>query len=495
MLIAAIPVKNYLDAKDKIKQVIAQIDGVELRLDYLDRLNLDEIDQLRREFSIPLIFVLRKQSQGGYYPREESHRLSQLLALCALKPDYLDLEYDTPNDFIATLKRQFPDIKLIKSYHHFNETPLNLAALLQSMQDPHCHSYKIAVKANSTLDALRMLAFIQQHPNVRLTGISMGEYGQCTRVLSPIIGNEFHYASLNESERTAPNQLTVTDLLSTYHFRQLNRQTKVYALLGDPIHLSLGHILHNQVIRLLGKNAVYIKLRVTPEELPETLPLCRRLPFHGFSVTMPLKETIVPLLDQIEPSSLPIRAINTVHLQQQKYIGSNTDGLGAIQALSATIPVRNQKLLILGAGGAARAIAYEAHRQQAQVIIVNRTLDRAKKIADELPCEAYELNNSDVQKIPYTAIINTLPEKAYSDPGVKEFIQSLLPRRLAMEIVYHPIFTPFVRLAQQAGCVCIPGYAMYINQALLQHQRWFNPNENQQNEIRNLLKNRFSMRG
>ena len=306
------------------------------------------------------------------------------------------------------------------------------------------------------------------------------------------MGCLFSYAFWDSSQATASGQLPLQDLTTTYHYRQLNSSTKIYALLGDPVHLSVGHIFHNRAIEIMGKNAVYIKLRVTAAELPAAMVLLRQLPIGGLSITMPLKETVVPLLDELSPDAQAIQAVNTV-VRGQQWIGWNTDGLGAMQALSEQCSLAGQTIIVLGAGGAARAIAYAALARGAKIIILNRSIAKAKILADELGCEAYALEVFPALK-EYTLCINTLPESAFQDPSMQAIWQSnpILPGTVVMDIVYQPLETTFLRAAKAAGCVCIPGFKMYIAQALLQIQHWFQPEAIAMQEIKLLMQNWFS---
>lgn len=487
MLITVIQVTDYPSAKKQISLSYPHADGVELRLDYLQPFDVNTVAQLRSEFNCPMILTLRKKSQGGFYEQSEEQRLQELLSLCELNPDYLDLEYDVPKSFLADIKLRHPSIKLICSYHNFNETPEDLNGIFESLQHPYFYGYKMATQANNTLDALRMLELVNSLKGYFFTGLCMGEYGQCTRILSPILGNAMNYASLDDHHSTAPGQLTLQELLTIYHYRKLNSATKIYALLGDPVHLSVGHLLHNQAMEFLNENAVYLKLRVSQNELPQLITHCRNLAFSGFSLTMPLKEAIVPLLDEIETYSEPINAINSIVNEAKKSIGFNTDGIGALQALAEKIDIAKQKIVILGAGGAARAIAYEALQQRAEVFILNRTLNKAQKLAEELGCQSYDLTYlNDLKKIGYRVIINTLPNHVYAERSISELINAnrLLANVFAMDIVYQPIRTSFLQIAQQANCVCVFGYEMFIYQALLQVKRWFNPTAKQLGEIK-----------
>ncbi len=495
MLVTSIKTKDHHAANQQINSANVQADAIELRIDYSNSFNLNKISLLLKQSKLPIIFTLRKKSQGGFYQYGEDQRLTKILALCQLNPDYIDPEHDIQTGFLKDVKSAYPDIKLICSYHNFNETPTNLESILQSMENPFFYAYKIATLANKTSDSLRMLNFVKKfHKKYILTGICMGEYGICTRILSPIIGNAMNYTSLDEAQATAPGQLTANELMKLYHYQKLNSESKIYALLGDPINLSAGHILHNEAIEYLNQNAIYIKLRTTTDDLPKTIEQCHNLPFFGFSITMPLKEAIFPLLDEIQAISQPIKAINSVTVHNNKYTGFNTDGIGAIQTLNKRINIAKQKIIVLGSGGAARAIIYEALQNKAEVIILNRTLTKAMKLADEFGCKAYDLNNlTSLKKLNYVAIINTIPNNAYSEEHTKKLLNSnhFLPNAFAMDIVYQPMDTLFLQAAQKAHCTCIYGYEIYISQALIQIKKWFNPNENQINEIKNRMKEYF----
>lgn len=483
MLIGVVQVTDYLTSKEQLNIALQYADGIEFRLDYLSPFNIEVVSQLRTTCKLPIIFTLRKQSQGGHYPLSESERLKDILTVCQLQPDYLDLEYDIDIIFIKQIKQQFPNIKLISSYHNFIETPADLTKILNSMINSYFYSYKIATYAKSTLDSLRMLSFIRSMKDkLNLSGICMGEAGTSTRILSPIIGNNFTYANITEKSTTAPGQISLETLVEIYHFKKLNRETEIYALIGNPIDKSVGHILHNKAIEILDKNAVYIKLHIEPEILTEAINFCRQLGFQGLSVTMPLKEVIITELDEIEKDSLLIKAINTVTARNKKWLGSNTDGKGAILALKKISTLNNKEIIILGAGGSAKAIAYEALKNGANVTLINRTHERATILAKELGCQFININQ--LKDHYYDIIINTVPINLIKSDDLKY-------NTIAMDIVYQPIETDFLKQAKKAKCKTIPGYEMYVNQALLQIQSWFEPNNIKIEEIKIMMINYF----
>lgn len=489
MLITVIQATDYQHARKQILAAIDRTDGIELRLDYWESLSLDAINKLRNEFRLPIIFTLRKKSQGGLYKQSEENRLADIFRLCEYQPDYLDLENDVPISFYEKIHAHFPTIKLICSFHDFDQTPLDLDKTLESMQNPYASIYKIATYANSTLDSLRMLKFIKRANAYRtkpLIGISLGSYGAATRIIGKILGNHFTYACLTQRESTAPGQLNLADLCDIYHVPQHNPSTKIYALLGDPVDQSVGHYLHNQAIRFLKQNAVYLKLAISQNELAEAITLLRQLPFSGFSVTMPLKEAIIPLLDTIDESAKAIQAINTIRIFESIWTGFNTDGVGAIEALKELTDLSQKQIAILGAGGTARAIAFIAKSSGATLSILNRTFKNAEELASEVNGKAYALDMiSHLKEMNYQILINTLPTQTPIQ------VNHLVPKTYVMDCVYQPINTALLQTASQAGCIVIPGFKMFIQQALHQIHHWFKPSNDEASFIKQNMLNYF----
>ena len=331
------------------------------------------------------------------------------------------------------------------------------------MKIPYAHILKIAVTAQSSLDAMRLLNFVRVRScQEKIIGIAMGEKGRATRILAPVVGSFLTYAPL--SEHTAPGQLTAQELQEIYHFRKLNKETKIYCLLGDPIEKSLGAVIHNAVFDKLGLNAVYIKLKLNKEELPAFFSQALELPFQGFSVTMPLKEEVMPLLTEISSQTKAIGACNTIKIEKGQMIGYNTDGIGALNALEKKGSVFGKQILIIGAGGAAKALAYEAIQRGAQVTLLNRTPSKAIEIAT-----AFGGRGGGVELLPqaYDTLINCTPE------GQLIPEEGILPDKIAMDVVYVPKNTPFLVKALSKKCSLVFGYEMFTAQALEQQLIWF----------------------
>ena len=462
MLVVSVTAKQHMQ-----KALSFAIDGIELRLDYFTKIDIEEIKKLRQACPVPIIFTLRKKSQGGFYKKSEKDRLKLIKQLIAINPDYFDLEYDVPHSFIKEIHQQYPHAKLICSYHNFKQTPKNLSKILKSMQKKEFSMYKIATKANSTLDALRMLNTIR--------GICMGDLGVLTRILAPIVNSKLNYASLNAKQETAPGQLDLRTLFDVYHYDKINRNTSIYALLGDPVDKSQSHIFHNQKIQEYKQNAVYIKLKLSALELKEFFQVIKKLPFKGFSVTMPLKEVVVPFMDKLSSDVKHIQAVNTILIKNNKLIGFNTDSIGALNAIAEKTTVKNKTIVIVGAGGTAKAIAYEALKRGATVIILNRTAKRAKDLAQQLGCLGYDLNYADkIAKQGYDILVNAT---SLGMAGQKQELPipkpAILPKSIVLDMVSKPKDTLFIKAAQSKNCICIYGEEVFIKQAIEQQRIWY----------------------
>jgi len=418
------------------------VDGVELRLDQFPVIDLPFLQNYIKTSPIPIMLTLRD------IPLSEE--------LIALSPHFIDLSYESIFSPTQDLMKCAPQIRWIVSYHNFSETP-NLDPIYESMRKIPAFGYKIATFCNSSLDTLRLLVFGKKNPS--LSVIAMGEKGAFGRILGPILGNTFNYGALSKEHLTAPGQYTIEDLSQIYRFSSLNQDSSIYGLIGSPVHLSPGHIYHNDVFRLKNANAVYVKIDLSKEELPLAMPLIKELPFKGLSVTMPLKETILPFIDEMDSTAQAIGAVNTLKFQEGKIFGTNTDAKGALQALQRKEKsLSGKKVVLFGAGGAARAIIYALKKEKAEVWIVNRTMEKAKTLAKEFDC------------------FYGFPEKKCDiliHCGMPIEETQIHPNTIAMDIVHTPKETPFLKIARERGCEIIYGEEMFTSQASEQTNFWF----------------------
>ena len=419
--------------------------AIELRLDLFPQIDLESIKNLIQNTTVML--TLRRTAQ-----RTESEREALIERLLDLEPPFFDLESDMRPQFLHAAIKKYPKTEFVLSYHNFEGIPADLDQIYREMAKYEAFSYKIAVMVHSTNEAVRMLLFAKKHPKTSM--ICMGESGSFARALGPVVGNLVDYAAVDAQERTGPGQLTAEELMDIYHYPSLNRETAIYGLIGDPVEKSPGHIYHNGVFQKRGLNAVYVKMGVKPEELAEFIALAKEIGIRGLSVTIPLKEKILPCIDG--PAG-PIGAINTLRFHNGQITGTNTDGRGALDAIEKKIPVRGKKVVLLGAGGAARGIAFEAKARGAHVLVLNRTVQKAKELG-------YEAGGLDEVPDDYDILINCSPMSI--DPG------TIRPKTVAMDVVYAPRETEFLKAADAKGCQIVYGEEMFLNQAALQTAFW-----------------------
>lgn len=431
----------------------------ELRIDYWKRWDIAHIADCLKRAARPCIVTLRPKQAGGRFSGTEAERLALLQQIMLCNPAYVDVEDFVSSEEIDALHAINPQVKLIRSFHDFNSTPQDLSAVLQSMQHPAVSFYKIATLANSTLDALRLLQWLQGRQNV--IGLCMGEYGSCTRILARVVGCAWTYVPHGE-EIVAPGMLSAQDLQSIYRVDELNSQTRIFALIGDPVEQSDGHLFHNQFYREKGINAVYVKYRVRASELTEFFQRISTLPIDGLSVTMPLKESVLPFVDHVDELVTEIGATNTLFKSKHSFFATNTDVAGVLQPLLRQTELSSKNALIIGAGGAAKAVAYALKRQGAKVSVINRTLEKAQNFAKRFAGRVLTLDEMETHDL----VINTLPDK----PETRDFVSSVVNHALtqhsiAMDIVYKPKETTFIQLAKKYTDKIIYGEEMFLAQA------------------------------
>ena len=212
------------------------------------------------------------------------------------------------------------------------------------------------------------------------SGLCMGEQGIISRLLGVRAGSVFTFAAVSPDEKTAPGQVTAQELRNTYRIEQMDAATRIYGVAGDPVAHSLSPAIMNAALRRENVNGVYLALHA--KTLKDLLSCVRDIPIHGLSITMPYKEAILKHLDNTDSHTTKIGACNTVvRAQDGKLYGFNTDAAGVVRPLEQRITLEKAKILVLGAGGAARAAVFGLKERGAEVYILNRTAGPAQKLA------------------------------------------------------------------------------------------------------------------
>lgn len=434
----------------------AEGDLIEVRLDLIQSFTIEKVQQYLKDEPRPVILTLRSASQGGAFKGTEEERLSLLKKLAALQPEYIDIEEDVPQGFFDNLKKQHPSLKVIVSSHDFkgNEA-FTIGEKLKKLEEMPGDLFKIAVKCSDIIDTLKMMVWLKKQARKDIIAIPMGEAASVGRILSLFCGSPFTYAKEEDNE-TAPGQLNYSELKKYLGFKNPH----LYGLIGDPVSLSIGHIVHNTIMQKGDLASVYVKMKVQKDHLSEFFAIIKELEFKGLSVTTPLKEAVIPHLESLDHEAENIGAVNTINFVDTS-IGYNTDGIGALNALERHINISGQRILILGAGGAAKAIAFEAKKRGAEVSIANRTESKGKILAESLGVNFLPLPSA----TKFLVVINCV-----SDPL---FTYSQTVGDFAMDIKTVPKLTPFLTEAKKQGSQLIFGYEMFIEQAKQQAKIWF----------------------
>lgn len=451
-------------AEAQIREAEKYATLVEWRLDLFETCDLALLKALKERTSIDTIFTLRPPDQGGKWLATEDARLAKIEELASLLPTYIDLEHTVSVSFIDQLRQKYPSIKIISSHHDFDKTPPDLEACLNELQQIPAHSYKIACMAHSALDTYAVLAFAKRAPSNCML-MTMGPTGHLSRILAPVFARPITYVPASDVKRVVVGQISAQELQQIYGYATLSPSTAVYGLIGDPVDMSPSHVSHNEVMRRLQLASVYVKTPILPQELGQYLCLAKQIGIKGLSVTIPHKEAVMQYCDSITKEAASIGAVNTLQFINGKIIGSNTDGPGALDALEAHIKVAGKQIVVLGAGGAARAIAWQAKQQGADVLVCNRNKERAQKLAYDIGCRG---GGFDAISSNYRVIINATAHENPIDP------ECILSGAIAMDIRVRPKETLFLQEAKKRGCTLVYGYEMFIKQAALQFKTWFN---------------------
>jgi shikimate dehydrogenase len=250
---------------------------------------------------------------------------------------------------------------------------------------------------------------------------------------------------------------------------KINGTTEIYGIIGNPVGHSLSPLMHNAAFAALGLDKVYVAFPVT--DVAAALTGIKALGIRGASVTIPHKQAVIPHLDSIDPVAKKIGAVNTLVVRDNALHGCNTDWLGANRALGEVMELAGRQVLLLGAGGSARAIGFGLLEAGAQVTVANRTADKATALAAALGCPWLPLEAAATFKA--DALVNA------TSVGMAPQVDQLpLPATamanfpVVMDIVYAPLDTKLLTTARAAGCTVVDGLAMLLHQGAAQFEAW-----------------------
>src|SRR5262249_2580152 len=337
---------------------------IELRLDFLAK--APDYKRLLENKPCPLIATFRRPQDGGRWGGNEDDRLMQLRQAIVAGIDWVDLEAD-----VADKIRRFGNVKRIVSYHNMREVPEDLEIIHERMCRQDADVVKIAVRAQDPADNLRVLKLMDK-PATPTVAFCMGDMGIPSRILAARLGAPFAYAAFNRERNVAPGLPSFEEMMRVYFYEQVNAETQVYGVIGDPVGHSLSPLIHNTAFRHLGINAVYLPFRVPRGELDGFLKTFDVLPVKGYSVTIPHKEAAAAAARHQDGPVAQTLAANTLVRGTDGFTAFNTDYSAAIDSLYANMPhaadgspptLNSRVVLMIGAGGVARAVGHALQRE------------------------------------------------------------------------------------------------------------------------------------
>ncbi len=436
---------------------------VELRVDYMRK--RPDIGALLKDRPTPVIVTCRRRTDRGRWFGTEEQRLSILREAIINGAEYVDIEDD-----VAKSIRRYGSTKRIISYHNFDETPLELYDVHRRLAQCDADIIKIVTMANSPTDNVRILEMVGG-AEIPTIGFCMGELGTISRILCGRWGSPLTYASFSRERELAPGQLSFAEVRNLYRFNRIGKNTRVYGVIGDPIAHSKSPLIHNAAFRKLGMDAVYLPLRIPPDVLLDSLREFDRLGMSGYSVTIPHKEGVLQFCDALDEETDSIGAANTLFRANDQWNAANTDASAALEAIQEGIrrtggipELVGRRVLILGAGGAARAVGYALSRIGAAVSVTNRTRDRGRALALELGCQFVSWENRGAESC--EILVNCTSVGMHPKLDESPFEQQWLgDTTLVFDTVYNPEQTLLLKNARERGCPTVSGIEMFVRQA------------------------------
>jgi 3-dehydroquinate dehydratase/shikimate dehydrogenase len=453
----------------QLGRALRQTRTVELRLDWLQ--TEGEIHAFLRRLAskrprATLIATCRRFKAGGRFRGTIASQLLILAEAIRAGCSWYDLEIEStskcPPDLLEVL---LGEGRRLESAHFFRGKPANWQSLAAKLWRDRPDAIKIAANSNSLAEGLSLLRLARGRRNIVV--IPMGDVALPLRCLALREGSALSYAPVETA--TAPGQVSLDALKNLYRADRISRKTRVYGVIGDPIAHSLSPQLQNVAFQARKMDAVYLPFLV--HNLRDFLSAVEPLGIRGFSVTLPYKQKILRYLDDCDSLAAAIGAVNTVVVRGAgKLYGYNTDYIGVLRALQMRISLAASRVLILGAGGAARAVAFALAQSGAAVCICARRQQEAKALAKAVGGEA--VVRARLRKEFFDAIVNATPIGMFPATERSPLAARELNCRLVFDLIYRPVETRLLQLAARQGIETVSGLEMFLAQGTAQWEIW-----------------------
>lgn len=459
------------------------IDMVELRVDYLEKDERLHIRKFPQMAGIPCILTIRRNIDGGQFVEGEASR-TMLFArgLAFAEQDvrknfaYVDLEEDFHVPSLQDAALAF-GTRIIRSAHSMEEPIKDIPARLAKMRITGFEIPKIACMPRNLTDVTRMFQQTSSLTPGQQIVCAMGPLGLPTRILADKMNSFLTFVSPPQAEGICQlGHIDPITLNKVYDFRSIDKNTEIFGITGFPLKATDSPSIHNAGYRNHGMNAAYIPVRA--ETIEEALEFADVVGVKGFSVTIPHKESVLPHLVEQSGQVREIGACNTIVRTENGWNGYNTDAEGIMVALKEFVGIKDLshcRVAIIGAGGAARGVAYAVKQLRGKACIFNRTVTKAKRIADSFGFKWATLGPESLGLLDkYCDVIIQTTSKGMgaSLPATEEndplYFYDFKGTESVYDIVYHPEVTPIMHRAAEAGCKVSNGYSMLQYQAYRQ---------------------------
>ncbi len=460
------------------------IDIAELRVDFLDQSEILSLRDFPRRAKIPCILTVRRKADGGLFTGGEGARMTIFARGLAFASSdssknfaYVDLEDDFDASGIEEAARVF-NIRIIRSLHT-NKNIKNIAEKINDIKQCEMDIPKLAIQTHSLEDTRRIFNAAKkiEEEDFILTG--MGPYGLSTRILANKINSHIvytfspEYIKKNKLEKELIDPVTLQEL---YDFKNINDETKIFGVAGSDVNLSLSPQIHNKGFKQKKLNSVYIPIS-TPNT-KELLDFAEELKIQGLSITVPYKTEIIKNINSITDDANSAGAVNTILLENKKWKGYNTDIDGFQQALTEFLgedDLSKYKIAIIGAGGAAKAVARVVNALKGTACIFNRTAENARNIAEQYKFKWAILNVVNTKELVKYSDLIIQTTVAGMEPNIEEDPLSFYTfngKEKVFELIYRPETTKLLSRARAAGCQVCNGFKMLEYQAVYQFKKF-----------------------
>ncbi len=445
-------------------------DLAEFRIDALRHPTPGDLKRLASALGPRSVATLRSSAQGGLHGVDRKARHALQLEACRLPFRYVDAELTTDaehlEEYAKLAKSRAKD--LIVS-HHF-DAPASAEKVGEILEACLAQGRvaKVAVPVATVDEAIALVDVARQHAASRFVLIGTGSAGMLTRALAADAGQEIQYAVGNRA--TAPGQL---DLAAAVRLR--SKGVFVLGLVGHPLGHSFSPRIHEAALQALGLPGIYLPFDLGPDSLEPFLSAADGLRVRGLNVTIPYKEAVAGLADELDGDAEALEAVNTVVLHEGWAKGHNTDTFGFRMSLrSLGLRLGDRRTLVVGAGGAAKAVVHVLLREGARVSVANRTPARADALADAFD-ESLELLSLDEtpHKGPWELLVNATPVGTAVSEAVLPVPEGALARAsFVYDLVYNPPETPLLAAARRLGIRGTNGLEMLLQQAAKSFELW-----------------------